>query len=120
MIRGDKLTPGFIAPFNTRLRTKMLGVLGSSFLKAKSPYAKFYYDYKNRLKNEDRVIEGRDKKWSETSDLHRHNAAMRFMVKAFIKDLYVAWRTAEGLTVRCPYEEEYLGKKHHHYEGEIA
>jgi hypothetical protein len=120
MIRGDKLTPGFVAPFNTRLRSKMIGVLGSSFLKSKSPYAKFYYDYKNRLKNEDRVIEGRDKRWSETSDLHRHNAAIRFMVKAFIKDLYVAWRTAEGLTVRCPYEEEYLGKKHHYYEGEIA
>ncbi len=120
MIRGDRMTSGFVAPFNARLRTKMLGVLGSSFLKSKSPYSKFYYDYKNRLKNEVRYIDGKEKKWSDTSDLHRHNAAMRYMMKMFMKDLYVAWRTAEGLTVRCPYEEEYLGIVHHTYEGETA
>jgi hypothetical protein len=120
MIRGDKLTAGFVAPFNTKLRTKMLGVLGSSFLKSKSYYSQFYYNYKNRLKNEDRLIAGQEKKWSETTDKHRHNAAMRYMVKMFIRDLYVAWRESEGLTVRCPYEEEYLGIKHHYYDGETA
>jgi hypothetical protein len=120
MVRGDKLTAGFVAPFNTKLRAKMIGVLGSSFLKTKSPYAEFYYNYKNRLKNEDRQIGESEKKWNETTDKHRHNAAVRYMVKMFIRDLYVAWRESEGLTVRCPYEEEYLGVKHHYYDGETA
>jgi hypothetical protein len=34
------------------------------------------------------------------------------MIKMFVKDLYVAWRTIEGLEVRKPYQEEYLGKVH--------
>jgi len=35
------------------------------------------------------------------------------MVKMFLKDLYVAWRELEGLEIRRPYEEEYLGRVHH-------
>jgi hypothetical protein len=34
------------------------------------------------------------------------------MIKQFLKDLYVHWRTLEGLPVRQPYAEEYLGKVH--------
>ena len=34
------------------------------------------------------------------------------MIKMFLKDLYIAWRTLEGLEVRKPYEEEYLNRKH--------
>lgn len=115
LIRGDRFTKGYLAPYNSDLRSKMIGVLGGAFLKAKSEYAKYYYDYKNRLQNSERRIEGQDKDelWSETSDLRRHKAAMRYMVKMFLKDLYVAWRTIEGLEVRPPYAEEYLGKKHH-------
>jgi hypothetical protein len=33
-------------------------------------------------------------------------------VKEFLKDLYVAWRTLEGLTVREPYQVEKLGHRH--------
>jgi hypothetical protein len=29
-----------------------------------------------------------------------------------LKDLYVQWRTIEGLEVREPYSAEYLGKRH--------
>lgn len=46
------------------------------------------------------------------SKAHRHNAAMRYMVKMFLLDLYVEWRTQEGLPVRSPYQEEYLGHVH--------
>ena len=115
LIKGDRLTPGFISPFNKRLRAKMIGVLGPSFLKTKSPYAKFYYDYKERLQNEARPIAGSEKAWRETTDLHRHNAAVRFMIKAFLRDLYYEWREIEGLPTRVPYEEEYLGIKHNSY-----
>jgi 5'-3' exonuclease len=115
-IRGDRLTAGFIAPFNQFLRTKMVGVLGSSFIKCGSPYREFYDNMKIRLEAEETGIqglaEGKEKSWNETTPKHRHNAAMRYMIKMFLKDLYVAWRTIEGLEVRAPYQEEYLGHKH--------
>lgn len=38
--------------------------------------------------------------------------AMRYMVKRFLVDLYVAWRTIEGLTVEPEYNEGKLGHKH--------
>jgi hypothetical protein len=34
------------------------------------------------------------------------------MMKHLLQDLYVAWRTLEGLPVREPYQEAYLGHKH--------
>jgi hypothetical protein len=79
----------------------------------------FYYPYKLRLENEDSIVinegkarKGDGKPWKEVSKGHRNNAAIRYMVKMFIKDLYAAWREIEGLPVRVPYAEEYLGKKH--------
>jgi hypothetical protein len=105
MVRGDRLTPGHVAPFNQKLRTAMVGVLADGFIKAQAPYAMdYYYPYKARLEQEDN--------WSEESKGHRDRAAKRYMIKMFLKDLYVQWRTIEGLPVRAPYQEEYLGHKH--------
>jgi hypothetical protein len=120
MIKGDRPTEGYILPYNKNLRTRLMGILADGFIKAKSSYAiEFYYPYKARLEKEDSVIEdfGRTrkdsgKKWSEVSKGHRDMAAKRYMIKMFLRDLYVAWREIEGLPVRPPYEEEYLGKKH--------
>jgi hypothetical protein len=50
--------------------------------------------------------------WKEAKKVHRHRAAIRFMIKAFMRDLYNKWRALEGLPVRAPYQEEYLGHKH--------
>jgi len=120
MIHGDKLTPGYVAPFNKRLRTALCGVLASGFIKAKAPHAlNHYYPYKARLEQSQKeIIVSRGSKyqkkmtWAETSKGHRDRAAKRYMIKMFLKDLYVAWRTIEGLPVREPYQEEYLGHKH--------
>lgn len=95
-VKGQKHT------YNGFLRSKLLGVLGSSFLKCNSIYRDFYDNYKNRLET---------KGWGKSKG-HRHNAAIRYMIKMFLRDLYVAWRTLEGLPVREPYQEEYLGKRH--------
>lgn len=115
MIRGDKLTAGFVAPFNKRLRTAMVGVLADGFIKAQNEYAlKYYYPYKARLEQEESEVLhiGKDVPWKDVSKGHRDRAAKRYMIKMFLKDLYVAWRTIEGLEVRPPYQEEYLGHKH--------
>ena len=120
-VRGDKLTPGFVSPFNKNIKTVLLGILAGSFIKCGSAYRKYYDDYKLRLENSDNVIVNPDvnkprkddgKKWSEVSKGHRDAAAKRYMIKMFLTDLYVNWRTLEGLPVRKPYAEEYLGKIH--------
>lgn len=136
-IRGDKLTPGFLAPYNANLRTALVGVMADGFIMSAfrwqevtevqynnmpeddrrikdgkfqvlaikpNSYAQFYHDYKNRLARED--------KWKDESAGHRDRSAKRYMVKMFIKNLYVAWRTIEGLPVRAPYQEEYLHHTH--------
>jgi len=55
---------------------------------------------------------GKDAPWGR-SDAHRDRAAKRYMIKMFLAELYVQWRTLEGLPVRPPYAEEYLNRVHH-------
>lgn len=115
MIRGDKMTSGFVAPFNKELRTALLGVMADGFIKAQNSYAlDFYYPYKHRLENSEREVLhlGKMVPWKDVSKGHRDRAAKRYMLKMFLKDLYVEWRTLEGLPVRASYQEEYLGHVH--------
>jgi len=93
--------------FNPFLKTKLLGVLGPSFLKAgqTSPYAKIYYDYKNRLENH--------KIYKDTTKGHRHKMANRYMVKMFLIDLHINWRSIAGLPVSDPYHIAKLGYQKH-------
>jgi len=114
LVRGDRLTAGFVAPYNSFLKSKLLGVLADCFIKSKSPYAEFYYNMKKRLANSEKPVNGNsDKMWKDEKPIHREKAAKRYMIKMFLRDLYVAWRTLEGLEVRVPYEEQYLGIVHH-------
>ena len=106
-VKGQKCT------YNQFLRAKLCGVLGSSFLKQNSSYREFYDNMRNRLESEGWGMDSKnptDKKKPKAG--HQHKAATRYMVKMFLKDLYVAWRTLEGLPVREPYQEQYLGHKH--------
>lgn len=93
--------------YNPWLKTKLMGVLGTIFVKQpadKSPYRKAYDDYKFRLENTPR--------WAERSKGHRHQAAIRYAVKQFLIDLYNAWRPLEGLPVAPTYAEAKLGMVH--------
>lgn len=108
--------------FNPFLKTKLIGVLASSFLRAgDGPYSKIYNDYKNRLENHavygvhndtDRkdAIKATGKAYAPK--LHRHNMALRYMIKQFLVDLHREWRTVEGLPVSAPYCEAKLALKH--------
>lgn len=93
--------------YNPWLKTKLMGVLGTLFVKQpadKSPYRKAYDDYKFRLENHP--------KWAERSKLHRHQAAIRYAVKRFLVDLYKVWRELENLPVAPEYAEAKLGMVH--------
>lgn len=120
LIRADRLARGYVSPYNLFLKKKMLGVLATCFLRSKSPYSEYYYNYKFRLEHSERITEeSRTKQvaWQDATKSHRHAAALRYMMKMFLRDLYVAWRTIEGLPVRAPYQEEYLGHTHHGQES---
>jgi hypothetical protein len=43
---------------------------------------------------------------------HRNNAAKRYMIKIFLRELWWHWRTLEGLPTPPDYAEQYLGMKH--------
>ena len=91
--------------FNPFLKTKLIGVLGSSFIKQRgSKYRLIYDNYKHRL--EHHVV------YKDVSKGHRHNMAVRYAVKMFLIDLWCVWREFEGLVVTAPYHEAKLGLKH--------
>lgn len=113
LVRGDRKTTGYLCPFNQFLRAKLCGVLGSSFLKCNSPYREFYDNMKNRLYSSDWGMASKNPADKDKPKAgHQHKAANRYMIKMFLKDLYVSWRTIEALPVREPYQEQYLGHKH--------
>lgn len=93
--------------FNPFLKTKLIGVLGPAFLKAQknNPYAQIYYNYKHRYENH--------AVYKDSTKAHRHNMAIRAMVKLFLIDLHSNWRKLEGLPVTAPYHEAKLGIVHH-------
>lgn len=91
--------------FNPFLKTKLIGVLGPSFLRAgENPYSKIYNDYKTRLQSRADL--------STESKGHLHNMAIRYMVKIFLIDLYNNWRKIEGLPVAPTYQEAKLNHTH--------
>jgi hypothetical protein len=109
----DKKKKGEKCPYNQFLRAKLCGVLGSGFLKANSPYRQIYDDTKHRMESENWGMPSKNPTAKERPNAgHQHKAATRRMVKEFLKDLYVAWRTIEGLPVAAPYQETYLGHIH--------
>ena len=99
--------------YNPKLKSKLIGVLASGMIKAKDPvYTKIYYDYKLRLENHP--------KHREKSAAHRNNMALRYMIQKFLSNLWVYWRTLEGLEVTLPYEVDKLGMRPHGFnDGDI-
>lgn len=91
--------------FNPFLKTKLIGVLGASFMRQKeSTYRKVYDDYKHRLEN--------SPTHAEKSKGHRHNMAVRYMIKIFLIDLHREWRSLDGQLATAPYSEAKLGLHH--------
>jgi len=107
--------------FNPFLKTKLMGVAAGCFLKCgeKSPYSHVYRNYKNRLENhavygiQNEAALKKEKGKLYSPKAHRHNMAMRYMIKIFLQDLWIAWRGMEGLPVTEPYPVAKLGYPPH-------
>lgn len=101
--------------YNPWLKSKLMGVLGASFLKSGSPYAEHYKHYRHRIETDpakimtDKTGFHTDNTWTK---MRRHKAATRYMIKMFLLDLYLEWRKLEGLPVSAPYSEAKQGHKH--------
>jgi hypothetical protein len=99
---AEKPTKGEKLHYNSFLKMKLVGVMGPCLLKANSPWRKFYDDYKHRLQSAGKGM----------SDGHRNSMANRYMVKMLLQELWIQWRTLEGLPIRESYQEQYLEHKH--------
>lgn len=102
--RGEKIH------YNPKLKTFMWKVSKSFVYRSaeKSPYRRLYdevkADYKRKFP-EVVVVDGK-KKYNPG---HLHNMALRKVAKVFLANLWVKWRTMEGLPVSEPYVFGVLG-----------
>jgi hypothetical protein len=129
------------ATYDPWLKMKLLGVLGPSFLRSNSPWRKAFDDYKHRInsdpartkltvaewkvrfnawnrgvKNGEVTQEAMNEEMQKLWPPGRiKNAALRYMVKQFLADLWVHWRTLEGLPITESYAVGKLGLPPHHY-----
>lgn len=111
--------------YNPTLKTKLMGVLGPSFLRSASPWREVYDGYKHRLMTDPARIKVTIEQWKKLNkegkeDMRRYwpparinKASIRYMVKMFLADLWDKWRKIEGLPVDGgTYAEGKLGMKH--------
>lgn len=86
--------------YNPRLKDLCLGVIGVNFLRQNSSYRKFYDEKKEYYKA--------NRGWT---DNHCHRAAIRYMVKEFLKHFWVEWREIEGLATTKPHPDDKIMRK---------
>jgi hypothetical protein len=93
--------------YNPWLKSKLLAVLASSFLRAgNDQYVPIYQNYKMRQMNRPEL------QGNPAIKAISHKRAVRYMIKMFLQDLHIAWRAFENLEVSVPYAEAKLGLKH--------
>lgn len=98
--------------YNPIIKAKLCGVLSGCIIKAGqrfgyNKYEEAYRDYRKRLDN--------NAKHSDKQDIHKHKMAVRYMIKQFLRDLWVAMREVDGLSVTEPYEVAFLGRNPHKF-----
>jgi hypothetical protein len=98
---ADRLKRGEKANWNPDLKRAAF-LMGQSFIKCSSPYREFFD--KRRLYEHARNLKLEEKK--RLTDGHIAKRCTRYMVKQFLSDLYVHWRTLEGLPVSEPWITE--------------
>lgn len=90
--KAEKPVSGERLHYNKRLKTACY-LIGSSFLKSHSPYRRIYDEARQ-------YYEINRPDWTKA---HKHNAAMRKMIKIWLSHLWMVWREMEGLPVTQPW-----------------
>ena len=100
---------------NKTLRSAMYR-MADSMIKTRSIYRDVYDREKQKLANSRKIVETRNTQgklikceWKDTKPSHRHGAAMRKMIKHFLADFWLVWRTLEGLETNDLYVKEKMG-----------
>jgi len=107
--KNKKQTEDYIAAertlgYKSELQGKLKGALVTPLRCHNVKYNGIIKDYKTRF--------AAMPEHAEKTPGHIQAMAVTRMLKLFLTDLYVAWRTLEGLPVAVPYEEAKLGIKH--------
>lgn len=109
--------------YNPWLRMKLLGGLAPSFLRSASPRRELYDNYRHRITTDQNRHKVTVVEWKRAfragEDVRNlwppgriHKAALRYMVKIFLIDLWTKWRQIEGLPVTPSYNEARRGYAH--------
>jgi hypothetical protein len=121
--RDGKEATRLSTTYNPWLRMKLHGGLAPSFLRSASPRRKLYDNYRTRIMTDPNRIKMAVGEWKKLyaagEDVRNvwppariHRAAMRYMIKIFLADFWLAWRRLEGLPVTPTYEEARRGRLH--------
>src|SRR5215813_1567110 len=106
------------------LKARLMGVLAGSFLRSSSPWRAAYDGRRHRILSDparEKVTLAEYKKRHKAGEntnqlwppLRIHKDALRYMMKQFLRDFWVEWRTLEGLPVTEPYSVDKLGQRPH-------
>lgn len=113
-----RYTKGEAGGGNKTLRT-VLYTMADSQIKSRGNYREVYDNTKNRLSHSDKMVETRNrqgkmelKAWRDVMPCHRDGAAKRQVMKHFLADLWMVWRTLEGMPTSPLYPEAILGGTH--------
>ena len=113
-----RYTKGEAGGGNKTLRT-VLYTMADSQIKSRGNYRGVYDNTKQRLERSEKPVETRNrqgkmelKAWKDTMPCHRDGAAKRAVIKHFLADLWMVWRTLEGLETSALYPEAILGGTH--------
>lgn len=110
--------------YNPFLKTKLSGVLATSFLRSASPWREAYNNYKHRILSDPARIKVTVAEWKRRHKAGEemkqfwapgriHKASMRYMLKLFLADFWARWRALEKLPVTEPYYVAKLGMPAH-------
>ena len=114
----ERYTKGEASGGNQTLRCALFN-MAESQIKLHGPYEDVYRNVKFRLENSDKMVQSRNTQgklvevpWRETKPCHRHGAALRAVMKAFLADYWYVGRDLLGLENGPCYAEAQLGGNH--------
>ena len=92
--------------------------MADSMIKTRAVYRDVYDREKGKLEVSEKMVISRNTQgkevevmWKETKPCHRHGAAIRKMIKHFLADWWMVYRTIEGLTTEPLYVQDKMGHK---------